>query len=260
MNRIIPPVKPYPGPAADQTFRLDSVPFSAPGHRTTCTLFAPLHYEPGYAYPLLVWLHGRGADESQLLRIMPQISIRNYLAVAPRGPRLSSADGLDGASYGWEQSADHIPRAEQRAFDAIETARRRFHVARQRVFLAGFDCGGTMAFRVAMNHPGRFAGVLSLCGAFPSGSTPFGNLLQARRLPLFLACGRDSREYASAEVCQNLRMFHAAGLSVTLRQYPCGQQLVPQMLADLNRWVMEQLVPAEASAGQVDHHWSRETD
>lgn len=117
-----------------------------------------------------------------------------------------------------------------------------------------------MAFRVAMNHPARFAGVLSLCGAFPCGSAPFGNLLQARRLSVFLACGRDSREYPPAEVCQNLRLFHAAGLSITLRQYPCGHQLAPQMLADVNRWVMEQLLPPEASASQVDHHWSRGTD
>jgi len=260
MNRIKQSVKPHPGPAEDQPFRLQSPPFSPPGHQTTCALFAPLHYETGYAYPLLVWLHGRGADESQLMRIMPQISIRNYVAVAPRGPRLSAKDGSDRGSYGWQQSTDHIQRAEQRIFDAIETAQRRFHVARQRVFLAGFDCGGTMAFRVAMNHPARFASVLSLCGAFPSGSAPFGNLLQARRLPLFLACGRDSREYASAEVCQNLRLFHAAGLSITLRQYPCGHQLAPQMLADVNRWVMEQIAPPEASPSQVDHHWSRETD
>ena len=44
-------------------------------------------------------------------------------------------------------------------------------------FLAGFDAGGTMAMRIALSHPSRFAGVLSLCGAFPTGRTPFGNLV-----------------------------------------------------------------------------------
>ena len=39
--------------------------------------FAPLHYESNYAYPLLVWLHGSGDDESQLKRIMPLVSLRN---------------------------------------------------------------------------------------------------------------------------------------------------------------------------------------
>ena len=117
-----------------------------------------------------------------------------------------------------------------------------------------------MAFRVAMNHPDRFAGVLSLCGSFPSGSAPFGNLLEARRLPLFLAVGRDSREYPPEEVCRNLRLFHSAGLSVTLRQYPCGHQLSPQMLIDLNRWMMEQVAPAETAGSQSESHWLPETD
>ena len=260
MHRIEHSLKPYQGPSGDTPFQIKSALFSAPSHETTCALFAPLHYEPGYAYPLLVWLHGRGADECQLMRIMPQVSIRNYVAVAPRGACLSEAEGSDRESYGWQQSEDHIQRAEQQIFDGIETARRRFHVARRRVFLAGFGCGGTMAFRVAMNLPGRFAGVLSLCGAFPNSSAPFGNLLEARRLPLFLAVGRDSREYPPAEVCRNLRLFHAAGLSITLRQYPCGQQLAPHMLADMDRWVMEQVTPAEGSAKPADHHWSRETD
>ena len=45
--------------------------------------FGPQHYEPQYAYPLIVWLHGRGDDERQLLRVMPHVSMRNYVAVAP---------------------------------------------------------------------------------------------------------------------------------------------------------------------------------
>jgi phospholipase/carboxylesterase len=260
MDRIERSVKPYRGPFGDNSFNVRSALFSASSHETTCSLFAPLHYERGYAYPLLVWLHGRGTDEGQLVRIMPRVSLRNYVAVAPRGPRLSGAEGSGRGSYGWQQSGDQIQGAEQRIFDGIETARRRFHVARRRIFLVGFGCGGTMAFRVAMNHPARFAGVLSLCGAFPSGSTPFGNLLQARRLPVFLAVGRDSRKYPPAEACRDLRLFHSAGLSVTLRQYPCGHELAHPMLADVNRWVMEHVAAAETSAGQPDPHWSRETD
>jgi phospholipase/carboxylesterase len=260
MDHIEQSIKPHRGPSGDQRLNIESPLFSTSSHNTTCALFAPLHYEAGYAYPLLVWLHGRGPDEGQLMRIMPQVSIRNYVAVAPRGICLSGGGGAEEERYGWQQSEDHIQRAEQRIFDSIETSQRRFHIARQRVFLAGFDCGGTMAFRVAMTHPTRFAGVLSLCGAFPSGSAPFGNLLQARRLPVFLAVGRDSREYPSAEVCQHLRLFHAAGLSITLRQYPCGHVLWPQMLADVTRWIMDQFFPAEASAAPADRHWSRETD
>ena len=250
MDRIQQSLKSHRGPSDGRPLDIGSALFSTSSHETNCAFFAPLHYEPGYAYPLLVWLHGRGSDETQLLRIMPQVSMRNYVAAAPRGVSLSGDGEAGDERYGWRQSEEAILEAEQRVFDGMATASRKYHVARRRIFLAGFDCGGTMAFRVAMNHPERFAGVLSLGGAFPSGRTPLGHLTEARQLPVFLAAGRDSREYPPEQVCENLRLFHTAGLSVTLRQYPCGHELSEQMLGDVDRWIIEQISSLQASAAE----------
>jgi len=223
-------------------------------------IFAPLHYESGYAYPLIVWLHGRDGNERQLLRVMPLVSMRNYVAVAPRGmPTANAGGGKQGERYGWMQTDDHIQQASQRVFDSIMLAGHKFHVDPQRIFLCGFDGGGTMAVRVAMNYPSRFAGVISLCGALPSGGTPLGNLVAARRLAIFLAAGRTSRKYTAAHVCRDLRLLHAAGLSISLRQYPCGHELMPQMLSDVDRWIIEQITPS-ATAVESDHQWSREVE
>ena len=35
---------------------------SVAGDDTSRAVFAPLHYEPNYGYPLLIWLHGAGGD------------------------------------------------------------------------------------------------------------------------------------------------------------------------------------------------------
>lgn len=224
------------------------------------SFFAPMHYEPGYAYPLLVWLHGCGCDERQLQRIMPLVSMRNYVAVAPRGIALPEENLVRRRQFGWLQSDDHIQRAEQRVFECVELASGKFHIAPERVFLAGFDRGGTMAMRIALSHPARFAGVISLCGAFPVGRKPFGNLVAARQLGILLAAGRASRQYNADQVCDDLRLIHAAGLSVTLRQYPCGQELSPQMLADVDRWIIEQIAPSNAPAETCEAEWSRDIE
>lgn len=222
---------------------LEAARYSADRGESPAAFFAPLHYEPNYAYPLVVWLHGPSDDESQLKRIMPLISMRNYVAVAPRAPRRQ--DRLAGkAAYTWSQTAADWALAEQRAFDAIEMACDRFNIAAKRVFVAGYDCGGTTAFRLAMDHPHRFAGVLSLCGRFPSDHTPLRRLSDCRKVPVFLTCGRDSQAYGGLEVCDNLRLFHSAGMNVSLRQYPCGHEIVPAMLADMDRWMMEQITAA----------------
>ena len=138
--------------------------------------------------------------------------------------------------------------------------RSRFRIAAARVFLARFDCGGTMAFRVALNNPDRFAGVLSFCGRFPAGRNALGNLIEARRLPVFLAGGRDSGEYPPESVCDDLRLFHTAGMSISLRQYPCRQELSPQMFGDMDRWIIEQITGSSESSSESDTSWSRSSD
>ena len=243
-------------PSPQSVFQVTSASFSAHDFDFPHALFAPMHYVPGYAYPVIVWLHGCGTDERQLQRVMPLVSMRNYIAVAPRGVQLPEAGETTRPRYGWTQTDEHIQQAEQRVFDVIELAGRRFHVSRRRVFLAGFGDGGTMAMRIAMSHPDRFAGVLSLCGAFPNGRTPFGNLVAARRLGILLATGRGSSEYPAAQVCEDLRLLHTAGLSVTLRQYPCGHELIPQMLADVDRWIIEQITSPLATPVETNSEWS----
>ena len=233
--------------------------FSTIEHDTIHSIFAPLHYEPGYAYPLLVWLHGSGCDERQLLRIMPMVSMRNYVAVAPRGVlvaplgTVSAGSGAIAApeeevAYGWSHDERDLQQAEQRIFDSIEMAFRRFHIDSRRVFLAGFDTGGTMAFRVAMNHPYKFAGVLSLGGCLPTGGASLSRLPEARQLAVFLAAGRRSTVYGEQQVCDDLRLLHTAGMSITLRLYPCGHELSPQMLSDVDRWIIEQITASKAQA------------
>ena len=60
-----------------------------------------------------------------------------------------------------------------------------------------------------------------------------------RKLPLFIAQGRDAERYSIERSCDELRLFHSAGMSVTVRQYPCGDELTTNMLSDMDRWMME---------------------
>jgi phospholipase/carboxylesterase len=224
--------------------------FTPAAEDAPCALFAPLHYESNYAYPLLVWLHGSDDDENQLKRLMPLLSMRNYVGVAPRGtqptPRQRGRRG-----YTWGDTSGDVALAEQHIFESIAAAQRKFHIHRQRVFLGGFDSGGSMAFRLGMLHPERFAGVLSLGGPFPGGSC-LRRLPEARLLNLFIASGATSQHYPAERVCDDLRLLHSAGMHITLRHYPCGHVLTPDMLSDMNRWIMELVTTPACEAVRQD--------
>lgn len=203
-----------------------------------CAVFAPLHYEPKYAYPLVVWLHGPEGNERQLKRIMPLVSMRNYVGTAPRGTVRVAGDQR---AFDWRQSDKDIALAEQRVLDAMAWAHSRFHIAGQRVFLAGLGTGGTMALRLALDNPHVFAGVCSMGGRLPRGGRPLKRLAEARRLSLLLATCRDSMQYPVAHVARDLRLLHTAGMGVMVRQYPCGDDLTTCMLSDLDRWMMDHI-------------------
>jgi len=230
----------------------DGTPFTAAsGDATSCeserlqhTLFVPLHYEQKYAYPLIVWLHSAGDNERQLKRVMPQVSLRNYLAIAPRGttPEAAPSGGeASGSAYCWQQTSADVIEAQWRLTQCIETVRSRYHVHDSRVFVGGFADGGTMALRLALRMPHLCAGAFAINGGMPADHAPLVNVDFARGMPILLMAGSQSRDYPLERVSDDLRVLHAAGMSVNVRQYPAADELTTRMLSDLDAWIMERV-------------------
>ena len=230
---------------------LDFVRSSLPA-RTRLThphiLFSPMHYEPQYAYPLLVWLHGTGEDERQLTRIMPVMSVRNYVAVAPRGlpieqPACPTTLDLSVSTilqrpkqqYDWTLSDDNWETFEQRIFDCIAVAQERCRIADHRIFIAGFGTGGTVALRLATLYPECFAGAAAFGSKIPAGNSicPSWQAMQ----PLSLLLGIDAS--VPDHACRMMELCYTAGLTTDIREYPDAGTLTPEMLQDLNRWMMQ---------------------
>jgi phospholipase/carboxylesterase len=198
--------------------------------RQSASVFVPMHYEKNYAYPLIVWLHSADQDASEVHDVMPRISMRNYVGVAPE---------IKSNEESWQQDGGSINATHEAVIAAVDQARRRFNINPQRIFLAGFGAGATMAFRVALERPELFAGVLALNGPLPTAGTPLCQWERARKLPVFWAQCRKSNHFDQQQLCQQLRLLHIAGFSLTLRQYPGVDKISDALLADVNRWIME---------------------
>jgi phospholipase/carboxylesterase len=195
-------------------------------------LFTPQGYEPGYDYPLVVWLPDR-AGRFDIGRAMKRLSLRNYVAIAPD----------------FDPRAGHEP-----LWEAIERIRDRASIHPQRIYLVGQGSGGTEAFRIGCRHPEAFAGVVSLGGAFPLDEGLFARLADVRRLPMLLCCQRSVCPEATCLTDRTLRVFHAAGAMLALRIYPDSKPLSKAILTDVNRWLMDEvcgtsaLVPSPAAS------------
>jgi len=193
-------------------------------------LFTPLGHEPGYDYPLLVWLPdtapvAAGKKSFEIGRVMKRVSLRNFVAVEPViAAAESPAMGLDEAVW-----------------RSIERVRDRIAIHSQRIFLVGPGRGGSDAFRIACRHPREFAGVISLGGPFPLEESLFSQLAAVRRLPKLYCCQRSSVLEQASHTDRTLRLFHAAGAALAMRIYPGKNDLSKSVLADVNRWIMDEV-------------------
>ncbi len=166
---------------------------------------------------------------------MPNLSMQNYVACAPRGTR---ATDLCGKQFQWGTSAASTAVAEESVFEAIDATTSQFSIARDKIFIAGFGGGASMAWRIGLRYPDFFAGVVNVCGQFPTHNQPLAKLADARYLPTLWMYGEESGRCGVEHICEMLPVLHAARLSVHMRQYPCSDELLTNMLSDMNSWLM----------------------
>src|SRR5260221_14659425 len=100
--------------------------------------FLPTGYEPNYPYPLLVFLHGHGGNEEQILKLAPRLSRRNYICIGLRGPQMlgQGPGGRLGYSWGHDGPCDTLVGGY--VLRAGEQTRRSYHVHSGRFYLARF--------------------------------------------------------------------------------------------------------------------------
>jgi len=201
--------------------------------------FLPTGYEPRYPYPLLVFLHGYGGNEEQILRLAPRLSRRNYVCIALRGlQRLHCrADGRWGYAWG---AADETTSTdiEDYVLGAIEQTRRSYHVHSERIYLAGFREGAALAYRLGLTFPQRFGGVISLNGCIARSGGPFLRLPEARRLRVLIGHGIANAILPLSLARRDYRLLWSAGLDIEMHTYPATHRLHLDMLRDIDRWVM----------------------
>ena len=202
--------------------------------------FAPVGYEPRYAYPLIVFLHGDGGNEKQILRLAPRVSRRNYVAIGLRGPVNLGPNRKGELGFSWGDDS-HLPMIEEYLLQAIQQTRLHYHVHSERIFLAGYAEGATLAFRMGLQFPDNINGIIALNGHMPRENRPLLRFPEVRSLRVFMAHGIANSVVPLSLVREDHRLLYAAGLDIELKKYPTTHRLHAHMFRDMNRWIVSQL-------------------
>lgn len=208
--------------------------------------FLPIGYEPNYPYPLLVFLHGRGGNEERILRLAPRVSRRNFVAISLRGPHPMQRPSRSRPSFAWTCRGASDDLVEDYVINAIEQTRRNYHIHSERIYLAGINEGASVAYRLGLTFPERLAGIVALNGDMPTPrqNRPLFRLNDLKHLRVMIGHGTANARVplSAARYCH--QALYAAGLDVRMETYPTTHRLHPDMLRDVNRWIMDQIAGA----------------
>jgi phospholipase/carboxylesterase len=200
--------------------------------------FLPTGYEPNYAYPLLVFFHGHGGNEEQVLQLAPRLSRRNYICIGLRGHHALGERGDGRPALSWGDDGRRDSQVEDYVLGAIEQTRRNYHVHSERIYLAGICEGAMPAYRLGLTYPDRFGGMIALNGSLPPSGSLFLRLPEVRQLRVFIGHGIANAIIPFGSARGNFRLLYTAGLDVTMRSYAATHRLHPEMLRDVDRWIM----------------------
>lgn len=140
--------------------------------------------------PLLVILHGYGADENDLFALVPYLP-KEFVIAAPRAP-LSLPWPAPG--YSWYPIEGLDGRSPQATTDAASALISWLDAAGSGriIGLLGFSQGAAVALQALRLQPGRFAFVVNLSGYATPGDLPLDDVLAEIKPPVFW--GRGTRD------------------------------------------------------------------
>lgn len=200
----------------------------------------------------VIWLHGLGADGNDFVPVLPWLGLKPehgirfifpHAPVRPvtlsngmrmrawfdvdrlgaEGPRLWDVDGI----------ADSISR-----LGALIANEERNGLSRDRILLAGFSQGGSLALEYLRRHGEGLSGVAAMSTFHPAQELEEAG---GHAPELFMAHGYKDLVIPYALGLRTCDAYRAAGYHVQWCAYDMDHQVSQEELADLGAWIVQRL-------------------
>jgi len=184
---------PQPGRQVEQRLEVDgqTIPF---------LLYLPKDYSAqSGSWPLMLFLHGRGESFGPLSIVAkwgpPRQVLRGesfpFVMVSPQCPTNQS----------WNQ-----PGQQALLVKLLDHALSKYRIDANRVYLTGLSMGGYGSWRLAADHPNRFAAIVPVCGGGKPEDGP-----KLKDLPIWVWHGTEDRPVPFQRSVEMVEAIKAAG-------------------------------------------------
>jgi predicted esterase len=211
--------------------------------------------------PLLIALHGYGANKRQMMREAQLMAPEHFAIASVQGfhqhmkePR--EAGGPLRFGFGWltnfkpEESVAIHHRA---LLDLIDILTDEGIADPSRVFLLGFSQSCALNYRFAFTHPRSVRGVVGICGGIP-GDWETSTKYQQTQLDVFHLAGTRDEFYSPDRVKDYERQLKERSRSVQFKSYDAAHDFVPEMRPDVVQWLTRTADGSKALSSTADEH------
>ncbi len=208
----------------------------------------------------LIWLHGLGADGSDMepvareLRLPGHLPVRHIFPHAPERAVTLNGGLVMRAWYDIMGAVEPVTISVEDFLESVDLLRDliREEVGRgmpcERILLAGFSQGGALALFTGLCFEKPLAGILAIsCAVVTLELLETERRAANRKIPIFMAHGTEDAVIPPERALRTRRTLTRLGYAVDWRTYRVNHSVCAEELADIRAWLitlLEGLKPA----------------
>lgn len=203
----------------------------------------------------VIWLHGLGADGHDFEPVVDEFDAARLPPtrfVFPHAPKRAVTINGGYVMRAWFDiySRNYGNRAEDGEGTDASAAQVEALIAREnargipdeRIVLAGFSQGGSIALHTGLRHPRRLAGIMALSTFMPLVERFASEAHAANRdVPIFMAHGQGDSVIPHPFAQQSAELLRAAGYPLAWHSYPMEHSLCLPEVRDIEDWLAQVL-------------------
>ncbi len=204
---------------------------------------APPHDATSPVHPTLILLHGRGADEEDLLGLASYLDER-FLILSVRAPFPFTFGG----GYTWYDVGE-VGTPEPAMFKAsydklsqyVNDALLHYPIDKKQVYLLGFSMGTVMAYAMALTNPAQFRGVVANSGYIAEGTHLEYLWNKMNGMEFFVTHGTQDPVIPVTFARRAVELLETAHVRFEYKEYPMTHQISDESLRDVSAWLTQRL-------------------
>ncbi len=209
-------------------------------------LYYDLHCVETTPAPLLIALHGYGANKRQMMREAQLLAPEGFAIVSLQGFHQHMREPKEKGGplrfgFGWltnYRPEESVATHHQAILDLMDSLVGQGIADPAKIFLLGFSQSCALNYRFAFTHTDSLRGIVGICGGIP-GDWETNSNYQPTPADVFHLAGTRDEFYTAERIRDYEQQLGTRANSVAFKRYDAAHEIVQDMRDDVKSWLSQ---------------------